>query len=78
MFLLVSSAEILPLIRQSNPFEVQGAEGEGSDAADDVSGSSEGAHAYYTDFALGCVTMDITDLSESLIFESAEECCVAM
>ena len=63
-------------IRQSNPFEVQGAEGEGADAAD--AGSSGGALAYYTDLTFGCVTTgaDVTDLSESLIFESAEECCV--
>jgi len=72
LFQLVSSAEILPLIsRQSNLFEVQGAEGEGSDAA---------YGAYYADFTLGCVTTgaDVTDLSKSLIFESAEECCVEM
>jgi len=78
LFQLVSSAEILPLIsRQSNLFEVQGAEGEGADAAYGVAGSSGGALAYYADFfALGCVTTgaDVTDLSKSPIFESAEEC----
>ncbi|EJK57606.1 hypothetical protein THAOC_22334, partial [Thalassiosira oceanica] len=45
---LVSSAESLPLIRQSNSnlFEVQGAEGEGSsDATDDVADSLGGARA---------------------------------
>ena len=81
LFQLVSSAEILPLIsRQSNLFEVQGAEGEGADAAYGDAGSSGGALAYYADFALGCVMTgaDVTDLSKSLIFESAEECCVEM
>ncbi|EJK53437.1 hypothetical protein THAOC_27132, partial [Thalassiosira oceanica] len=52
---LVCSAEILPSIRQSNLFEVQGAEGEGADATDGVADSSGGARAYYADFALGCV-----------------------
>ena len=82
LFQLVSSAEILPLIsRQSNLFEVQGAEGEGADAAYGVAGSSGGARAYYyADPTFGCVATgaDVTDLSESPIFESAEECCVKM
>ena len=75
----VGSAEIPPLIRQSNLFEVQGAEGEGAGATIDVADSSGDAPSYYADFVLGCVTGgDITDLSESLLFESAAECCDAM
>ena len=79
LFLLVRSAEIPPLIRQSSLFEVQDAEGEGAGAATDVADSSEDAPSYYADFELGCVTGgDITALSESLLFDSAEECCAEM
>ena len=75
---IVSSAEIPPLIRQSNLFEVQGTEGEGEAAAIDVASSGD-TPSYYADFELGCVTVeDIDDLSESQIFESAEDCCGAM
>ena len=81
LFLLVRSAEIPPLIRQSSLFEVQYAEGEGAGAATDVadSYSSGDAPSYYADFELGCITGgDITALSESLLFDSAEECCGEM
>ena len=74
--LLARSAEIPPLVRRSSLFDVQGAKGE---AANGAAGSSGNAPSYYADFELGCVTAgDVTDLSESLIFESAEDCCGVM
>ena len=76
--LLVRSAEIPPLIRQSSLFEVPDAEGEGAGATTDVAESGD-APSYYADFELGCITGgDITALSESLLFDSAEECCGEM
>ena len=66
-------------VRQSSLFEAQDAEGEGAGATIDVADSSGDAPSYYADFVLGCVTGgDITDLSESLLFGSAEECCGKM
>lgn len=76
---LLGSAEIPLLIRQSNLFEGKDAEDGGAGITIDDSDSSGDKPSYYADFVLGCVTGgDITDLSESLLFGSAEECCDAM